>query len=98
MTDFKKAESAFEQRNFLQWCSFSIFNRLLNSATALFSSPLLLHMFVWFTTEMSTDRTGSEWIRTEANFGGSGLDRTAIFFKIGGSGLDRTVKIFVILM
>jgi len=57
---------------------------------------------------MSTDQ---DWIRTEANFGrirsgsglkpilgGSGLDRTAIFFKIGGSGLDRTGKIFVVLM
>jgi len=48
--------------------------------------------------EMSTDRTGSDWIRTEANFGRTGLDRTAISLKIGGSGLDWTEKIFVVLM
>jgi len=47
---------------------------------------------------MSTDRTGLEWIRTEANFGRirAGLDCN--FFKIGGSGLEQTEKIFVVLM
>jgi len=43
-------------------------------------------------------RTESDWIKTEANFGRTGLDRTAIFLKIGGSGLDRTEKMFVVLM
>ena len=41
------------------------------------------------------DRTGSG---LKPIFGGSGLDRPAIFFKIGGSGLDWTQKIFVVLM
>jgi len=48
------------------------------------------------------DEHGTGLDRTESGlkpiFGGSGLDRTAIFLKIGASGLDRTEKIFVVLM
>ena len=50
----------------------------------------------WCTAEMSTDRTVSDWIRTEANF--IRIEPSASFLKIGGSGLDRTQKIFVVLM
>jgi len=48
--------------------------------------------------EMSTYKTGSDWIRTDANLTGSGLDRMAIFLKIGGSGLDRIKKMYVASM
>ena len=48
--------------------------------------------------EMSTDRTGSDWIRTEANFGQIMTGSDCNFLKIGWSGLDRTEKTFVVLM
>jgi len=44
-------------------------------------------------------RTGLDWIRTEANFGRTGLDRTAIYL-IGGAGLEDWIGLrkFVVLM
>ena len=43
-------------------------------------------------------RTASNWIRTEANFGGMRTGSDCNFLKIGGSGLGRTEKIFGVLM
>jgi len=48
-----------------------------------------------YLAEMSMDRTGSDWIRTEANFGWIRTGSDCTFFKIGRPVLDRTEKIFV---
>jgi len=48
-----------------------------------------------FTPEISTDQ---DWIRTEANFGRTGLDRTAFFSKLADQDWIGLKKFFVVLM
>jgi len=50
------------------------------------------------THAQSRDEHGSDWMRLKPIFGGSGLDRSAIFLKFGGCGMHRTQKNFVVSM
>ena len=51
------------------------------------------HLSLW-----ARNRTGSDWIRTEANFGRIKTGSDCIFLKICGSGLNRTEIILLVFM